>query len=106
MLTYHIFSEWLSLIVKTRSYQAIRKLLDPEPDKAFAVKTDGTEKPVALESLQIGDRVRIRPGERVPVDGEVLSGVSDVNESFVTGEPIPVVKKPGDRTLSGSTNGH
>ena len=106
VLTYHIFSEWLSLIVKTRSSQAVRKLLDLEPDMAFVVKTDGTEEPVALESLQIGDRVRIRPGERVPVDGEVLSGESDVNESFVTGEPIPVVKKPGDRTLSGSTNGH
>jgi heavy metal translocating P-type ATPase len=105
VLTYHIFSEWLSLIVKTRSSQAVKKLLDLEPDVAYVVK-DGKEQEVPLEQVRVGDLVRIRPGQRVPVDGEVESGESDVDESLVTGEPLPVEKRPGDRTVSGSLNGH
>ena len=104
VLTYHIFSEWLSLIVKTRSSQAVKKLLDLEPDVAHVVRS-GKEVDVPLESVRVGAFVRIRPGERVPVDGEVESGSSDVDESLVTGEPIPIEKRPGDRTLSGSLNG-
>ena len=104
VLTYHIFSEWLSLIVKTRSSQAVKKLLDLEPDVAHVVRS-GTEEDVPLERVRVGDLVRIRPGERVPVDGDVESGGSDVDESLVTGEPVPVEKHPGDRTLSGSLNG-
>ena len=105
VLAYHIFSEWLSLIVKTRSSQAVKKLLDLEPDVAYVVK-DGKEQEVLLEEVRVGDLVRIRPGGRVPVDGEVVSGESDVDESLVTGEPLPVEKRPGDRTVSGSLNGH
>jgi heavy metal translocating P-type ATPase len=105
VLTYHIFSEWLSLIVKTRSSQAVKKLLDLEPDVAYVVG-DGREQEVPLERVRVGDLVRIRPGARVPVDGEVVSGESDVDESLVTGEPLPVEKRPGDNTLSGSLNGH
>ncbi len=105
VLTYHIFSEWLSLIVKTRSSQAVKKLLDLEPDIAYVVK-DGKDQAVPLEKVQVGDLVRIRPGERVPVDGQVESGQSDVDESLVTGEPLPVEKRAGDRTLSGALNGH
>ena len=105
VLTYHIFSEWLSLIVKTRSSQAVKKLLDLEPDVAYVVK-DGRDEAVPLENVRVGDVVRIRPGERVPVDGQVEFGESDVDESLVTGEPLPVEKRQGDRTLSGSLNGH
>lgn len=105
VLAYHIFSEWLSLIVKTRSSQAVKKLLDLEPDVAYVVK-DGKEHEVPLEQVRVGDLVRIRPGGRVPVDGQVESGESDVDESLVTGEPLPVYKRPGDRTVSGSLNGH
>ncbi len=104
VLTYHIFSEWLSLIVKTRSSQAVKKLLDLQPDVAQVVK-NGKEEAVPLENVRVGDLVRIRPGERVPVDGVVESGKSDVDESLVTGEPLPVEKRPGDRTLSGALNG-
>jgi Cu+-exporting ATPase len=104
VLTYHIFSEWLSLIVKTRSSQAVKKLVDLEPDVAYVVK-DGKDEAVALEKVRVGDLVRIRPGERVPVDGQVESGQSDVDESLVTGEPLPVEKRAGDRTLSGALNG-
>jgi heavy metal translocating P-type ATPase len=105
VLTYHIFSEWLSLIVKTRSSQAVKKLLDLEPDVAYVVK-DGKEQEVPLEQVRVGDLVRIRPGQRVPVDGEVESGESDVDESLISGEPLPVEKSAGDRTVSGSLNGH
>ncbi|MBI3492540.1 MAG: cation-translocating P-type ATPase, partial [Acidobacteria bacterium] len=105
VLSYHIFSEWLSLFGKTRISQAVKKLLDLEPDVAYVVK-NGREEAVPLEQVRIGDLVRIRPGGRVPVDGQVESGESDVDESLVTGEPLPVEKRPGDRTVSGSLNGH
>jgi heavy metal translocating P-type ATPase len=105
VLTYHIFSEWLSLIVKTRSSQAVKKLLDLEPEVAHVVK-GGKEETVPLEQVRVGDLVRIRPGGRVPVDGQVESGQSDVDEALVTGEPLPVEKRPGDRVVSGSLNGH
>jgi heavy metal translocating P-type ATPase len=104
VLTYHIFSEWLSLIVKTRSSQAVKKLLDLEPDLAHVVR-EGKEQEIPLEQVRVGDVVRIRPGERMPVDGEVKSGESDVDESLVTGEPQLIEKHPGDRTISGSLNG-
>ncbi len=104
VLAYHIFSEWLSLIVKTRSSQAVKKLLDLEPDVAYVVR-DGQERESPLEEVRVGDLVRIRPGARVPVDGRVESGESDVDESLVTGEPLPVEKGIGDRTVSGSLNG-
>ena len=105
VLSYHIFSEWLSLIVKTRSSQAVKKLLDLEPDVAYLVR-DGQEQEVPLEQVRVGDFVRIRPGGRVPVDGQVESGESDVDESLVTGEPLPVEKRAGDGVVSGSLNGH
>jgi len=105
VLTYHIFSEWLSLIVKTRSSQAVKKLLDLEPDVAHVVR-GGAEEEVPLDQVGVGDLVRVRPGQRLPVDGVVESGESDVDESLVTGEPLPVDKRRGDKTLSGALNGH
>jgi len=105
VLTYHIFSEWLSLIVKTRSSQAVKKLLDLEPGIAHVVR-DGKEVEVPFEEVRVGDLVRIRPGERVSVDGVVESGESDVDESLVTGEPKHIEKRSGDKTISGSLNGH
>jgi Cu+-exporting ATPase len=105
VLTNQIFSEWLSLIVKTRSSQAVKKLIDLEPDLAHVVR-DGKEQDIPLEEVRVGDLVRIRPGERVPVDGVVESGESDVDESLVTGEPKLIEKRAGDKTISGSLNGH
>ena len=105
VMTYHIFSEWLSLIVKTRSSQAVKKLLDLEPDVAHVVR-DGNEIEVPFEEVRVDDLVRVRPGERVPVDGVVESGASDVDESLVTGEPKLIEKVAGDKTISGSLNGH
>jgi Cu+-exporting ATPase len=105
VLTYHIFSEWLSLIVKTRSSQAVKKLLDLQPDVAHVVR-DGKDVDVPLDDVRVGELVRIRPGERMSVDGVVESGESDVDESLVTGEPKLIEKRSGDQTISGSLNGH
>jgi Cu+-exporting ATPase len=101
--TYHLFSEWLSLIVKTRSSQAVKRLLDLQPDVARVVR-DGREAEVRTEAVVMGDLVRIRPGERIPVDGEVVEGHSSVDQSLVTGEPIPVERAAGDAVIGGSIN--
>ena len=105
ILNYHIFSEWLSLLVKTRSSQAVRKLLDLQPDTANLVRQDGVEQEVPVAHLTVGDLVRIRPGERVPVDGRVAEGYSTVDVSLVTGEPVPVERNRGDEVIGGSING-
>ncbi len=102
--TYHLFSEWLSLLVKTRSSQAIKRLLDLQPDVASVVR-DGTEREVPISEVVVGELVRIRPGEGVPVDGEVVDGHSAVDQSFVTGEPLPVERSAGDAVTGGSING-
>ena len=103
--TYHIFSEWLSLIVKTRSSQAVKRLLDLQPDTA-RVQRDGREMEIAVSEAVQGDLVRVRPGERLPVDGEVVEGRSAVNQSLVTGEPMPVDRQPGDMVIGGTINGN
>ncbi|CAN5351226.1 heavy metal translocating P-type ATPase [soil metagenome] len=101
---YHIFSEWLSLLVKTRSSQAVKRLLDLQPDTA-RVRRDGAEHEVPIAEVQVDDLVRVRPGERIPVDGQVDSGHSAVDQSLVTGEPVPVEKSQGDEVIGGSING-
>jgi len=102
--TYHLFSEWLSLIVKTRSSQAVKRLLDLQPDTARVVR-NGREVEIPIDAVTVGDLVRIRPGERLPVDGEVAEGHSSVNQALVTGEPIPVERTVGDEVIGGSING-
>ena len=100
---YHIFSEWLSLLVKTRSSQAIKRLLDLQPDTARVVR-DGGERDVPVSEVAVGDVVRVRPGERIPVDGEVIEGHSAVDQSLVTGEPVPIERSVGDAVIGGSIN--
>ncbi len=104
IVNYHLFSEWLSLLVKTRSSQAIKRLLDLQPETA-RVAREGHEREVGIEEVAIDDLVKVRPGERVPVDGEVVGGHSAVDQSLVTGEPVPVEKAVGDRVIGGSING-
>ena len=101
---YHIFSEWLSLLVKTRSSQAVKKLLDLQPDTARVVRDD-VERDVPIADVRVGDLVRVRPGERIPVDGRVERGHSAVDLSLVTGEPVPVERLAGDEVIGGSING-
>lgn len=102
--TYHIFSEWLSLIVKTRSSQAVKRLLDLRPETARVVR-GGRECEVPIEDVRVDDSVRVRPGERIPTDGVVVSGHSGVDQSLVTGESLPVEKRQGDPVIGGSING-
>ncbi len=101
--TYHIFSEWLSLIVKTRSSQAVKRLLDLQPETARVVR-GSQELELPIEQVKVGDRVRIRPGERIPADGTVVDGRSGVDQSLVTGESFPVEKTVGDSVIGGSIN--
>jgi heavy metal translocating P-type ATPase len=103
--TYHVFSEWLSLLVKTRSSQSIKKLLDLQPDLARLVDADGGESEVLLEQVAVGQLVRVRPGERIPLDGRIRAGYSVVDVSLVTGEPVPVERGPGDEVVGGAING-
>jgi len=102
--TYHIFSEWLSLIVKTRSSQAVKRLLDLQPATARVVR--GTQEfELPIEDVKVGDLVRIRPGERIPADGTVVSGHSAVDQSLVTGESLPIEKSEDGSLIGGSING-
>jgi len=103
VVTYHIFSEWLSLIVKTRSSQAVKRMLDLQPETARVIRED-LEVEIPVDELAVGNRVRIRPGERIPVDGKVISGHSAVDQSLVTGEPMPVEKSAGSKVVGGSIN--
>jgi Cu+-exporting ATPase len=102
--TYHILSEYTSLIVRTRASQAVQSLLDLQPDTARRVTDDGDVEEVSVDDLEVGDRVRIKPGENVPIDGEVVDGTSTVDESVATGESIPEEKSAGDKVIGGSVN--
>ena len=84
---------------------AIRALLGLAPKTARIVHTDGREVDTLLEHVHAGDKLRVRPGEKVPVDGVVLEGISAVDESMLTGEAIPVEKSPGTRVAGGTLNG-
>jgi P-type Cu+ transporter len=101
--TYHILSQYTSLHVRTRSSQAVRKLLSMQPATARVIR-DNREREVPIEQIRRGDLVRIRPGAQIPVDGEVVDGASAVNESFVSGEPLPKEKAKGDKVIGGSVN--
>jgi Cu+-exporting ATPase len=101
--TYHLLSDYVSKVVRTRSGQAIRKLLDLQPDTARVIR-DGTEQEVPIDEIAVGESVRIRPGENIPVDGEVTEGASAVDQALVTGEPIPEEKVVGDEVIGGSIN--
>ena len=101
--TYHILSHYSSLVVRTRSSQAVRRLMDLRPDTARVIR-DGDEIEVPIDEVAVGDHVRIRPGESIPVDGTVVTGVSAVNEALVTGEAIPAEKVSGDDVIGGSLN--
>jgi len=100
---YHILGGYTSLLVRTRASQAVKKLLSLRPPTARVV-SDGAEAEIPIADVRKGDHVRIRPGEQVPVDGVVVEGASTVNESLVTGEPLPREKLPGHEVIGGSVN--
>jgi Cu+-exporting ATPase len=94
----------LELGARRRTGHAVRELLKLAPAIAHRVRDHGTDEDIALADVRPGDRLRVRPGERVPVDGVVLDGTSTVDESMVTGESLPVAKHSGDRVIGGTTN--
>ena len=99
-----LLGQVLELRARSRTSGAIRALLDLSPKTARVLHDDGTELDIPLEQVKPGDRLRVRPGERVPVDGIVLDGSSSVDESMMTGESIPVDKAPGSRLVGATVN--
>jgi Cu+-exporting ATPase len=95
----------MELRARGRTGKAIRELLGMAPKTARRIEPDGSEHDVPLDQVEAGDRLRVRPGEKVPVDGVVLEGKSSLDESLVTGEPIPVEKTPDDEVIGGTVNG-
>ncbi len=100
-----LLGQVLELRARSRTNAAIKLLLGLAPKTARLVRNDGAEEDVPLEGVRVGDRLRVRPGEKVPVDGLVLDGSSAVDESMVTGEPLPVSKHAGDRLIGATVNG-
>jgi Cu+-exporting ATPase len=99
-----LLGEWLELRARGRTSAAIRQLLGLTPKTARRIAANGEEEDVPLESLTVGNRLRVRPGEKIPVDGRVVSGQSSVDESMLTGEPLPVNKGVGDRVVGATIN--
>jgi Cu+-exporting ATPase len=100
-----LLGQVLELKARSSTSAALKALLGLAPKTARRVASDGTEHDVPLDHVMKGDRLRVRPGEKVPVDGVVLEGSSSVDESMVTGEPIPVEKRAGDRIIGATVNG-
>lgn len=105
IVTLVLLGQVLELRARSRTSAAIRSLLGLAPKTARRIDADGTERDVPLEQVAVGDRLRVRPGERVPVDGVVEEGTTSVDESMITGEPVPVEKAPGSRVTGGTVNG-
>jgi Cu+-exporting ATPase len=100
-----LLGQVLELRARAQTGGAIRALLRLAPTTAHRIGAGGEDEEIALELVQVDDRLRIRPGEGVPVDGDVLEGVGAVDESMVTGESMPVAKHPGDKLIGGTVNG-
>ncbi len=100
-----LLGQVLELRARSATGRAIRALLGLAPKTARRVAADGTETDVALDEVQPGDRLRVRPGEKVPVDGVVVEGHSSVDESMISGEPVPVEKTAGDKVIGATVNG-
>jgi Cu+-exporting ATPase len=99
-----LLGEWLELTARGRTSAAIRQLLGLTPRTAHRLAANGEEEDVPLEFLTVGDRLRVRPGEKIPVDGRVMNGQSSVDESMLTGEPLPVNRGVGDHVVGATIN--
>ena len=105
IVTLILLGQVLELRARSQTGAAIQKLLGLAPKLARRIKDDGLEEDVPIEDVHVGDRLRVRPGEKVPVDGVVLDGSSHVDEAMVTGEPVPTRKQPGDKLVGATING-
>ena len=104
IVTLVLLGQVLELRARSQTNSAIRALLDLAPKHARLVRDDGSDEDIALEAVVLGNRLRVRPGEKVPVDGVVLEGHSAVDESMITGEPLPADKAPGDKVTGATVN--
>ncbi|PKO86392.1 MAG: copper-translocating P-type ATPase [Betaproteobacteria bacterium HGW-Betaproteobacteria-12] len=105
IVTLVLLGQVMELRARERTGSAIRALLDMAAKTARVIRPDGSEQEIPLEDVQVGDRLRVRPGDKVPVDGEVVDGRSSVDESMITGEPMPVEKVAGDPVTGATING-
>ena len=105
IVTLVLLGQIMELRAREGTGRAIRALLDLAPETARLIRPDGTEAEVPLDAVQVGDRLRVRPGDKVPVDGTVVDGRSSVDESMITGEPLPVEKVSGDAVTGATING-
>ena len=104
VITFVMLGKWLETRAKRGTTEAVRTLMTLRPERALVLR-DGVEREVGIEAVAGGDLVVVRPGARMPVDGLVEEGTSEADESLITGESLPVAKRPGDRVASGALNG-
>ena len=104
IVTLILLGQVMELRARSQTGAAIKALLGLSPKTARKVNTDGSEEDIPLDQVKVGDQLRIRPGEKVPVDGIVLEGSSSIDESMISGEPIPVSKHPGDKLIGATVN--
>ncbi|MDH5240188.1 MAG: HAD-IC family P-type ATPase, partial [Gammaproteobacteria bacterium] len=105
IITLVLLGQVMELRARHRTGAAIRALLQLVPTTARRIEADGSERDVSLDDVRVGDRLRVRPGEKMPVDGIVIEGTSSVDESMISGEPIPVEKSAGDKVVGATING-
>ena len=106
IVTLVILGDFLQTRAMGQTSRAIQQLLKLAPNQAWRLRDDGTEEQVPLDTVAMGDRLRVKPGEKIPVDGVVLEGASRVDESMITGEPVPVAKTAGDKVTGATVNGN
>src|SRR5690606_29298679 len=104
LVTIMLLGHWLEMASVSNAQGALKELAKLLPDVAEKITPKGTEK-IAVSELKVGDRVLVRPGSSVPIDGEVIKGESDINESMLTGESMPVKKSIKDPVIAGTING-
>ncbi len=104
IITLVLMGQVLELRARSKTNSAVKSLLELAPNTAFRIKADGTEEEIHLEQVQVGDQLRIKPGGKVPVDGELVEGHSNIDESMITGEPVPVEKQLGSKVTAGTVN--
>lgn len=104
IVTLILLGQVLELKARSQTNAAIKKLLGLSPKTARVIRDNGNDEDIPLDEVQVGFRLRVRPGEKVPIDGIVISGASSVDEAMITGEPIPVSKKEGDKVIGSTIN--
>jgi len=100
-----LLGQVLELKARSQTSSAIRALLELAPPRAQRLREDGSEEDVALDDIKVGDRLRVKPGSKIPIDGRIIEGSSSIDESMITGEPMPVQKQVSDAVIGGTVNG-